>query len=133
MKTAAAVAKPFEPNQARLLTIGSPKPEEQPEGSLNFGFGFRNPKVSSCILNDRGLPLRSDTEVCAFYGGYGVCKEGPACRFNHPANLPKQVPRAGSDEAEVLSAGSPEAQAPPAGSQEAHPPQLSHPPTQDKN
>ena len=31
MKTAAAVAKPFQPNQARLLTIGSPKPEEQPE------------------------------------------------------------------------------------------------------
>ena len=54
MKTAAASAKPFQPNQARV----PPKQDVNSETSSTFGFGFDRAKPSRCPQNDGGLPLR---------------------------------------------------------------------------
>ncbi|KAA0055296.1 zinc finger CCCH domain-containing protein 43 [Cucumis melo var. makuwa] len=44
----------------------------------------RNPKLPTCTLNDKGLPLRPDQNVCTYYSRYGICKFGPSCKFDHP-------------------------------------------------
>ncbi|KAL8123357.1 zinc finger CCCH domain-containing protein 42-like [Apium graveolens] len=47
-------------------------------------------KTSVCPVNDKGLPLRPDMEICIYYSRYGMCKRGPGCRFEHP--LPRANP-----------------------------------------
>ncbi|KAK9926734.1 hypothetical protein M0R45_023947 [Rubus argutus] len=36
---------------------------------------------------DKGLPLRPDQNICTHYSRYGICKFGPACKFDHPLHL----------------------------------------------
>ncbi|KAK4479932.1 hypothetical protein RD792_012984 [Penstemon davidsonii] len=43
-------------------------------------------KASSSALNDQGLPLRPDQPICTNYHRYGICKYGPACKYDHPSN-----------------------------------------------
>ncbi|XP_052182109.1 zinc finger CCCH domain-containing protein 67-like isoform X2 [Diospyros lotus] len=46
----------------------------------------RIPKMATCALSDKGLPLRPDQNICSHYSRYGICKFGPACKFDHPIN-----------------------------------------------
>ncbi|KAI4326756.1 hypothetical protein MLD38_032035 [Melastoma candidum] len=42
---------------------------------------------TTVVLSDKGLPLRPDQNICSYYSRYGICKFGPACKFDHPINL----------------------------------------------
>lgn len=100
--TPASDANSCRKHQQRVLVKESIERQRQPERSSKIGFRFHHPETSSCTLNDKGLPLRPDKEVCAFYDRYGVCKHGPACKFDHPVTRGKSVPAAGFEKAELL-------------------------------
>lgn len=85
----------------------NPKPKKQLARNFKAGFGVHHPKTSSCPVNDKGLPLRPDTEVCAFYNRLGICKRGAGCKFDHPVPQAKSVPAAESAEAQRPVASQP--------------------------
>ncbi|KAK1357908.1 Zinc finger CCCH domain-containing protein 67 [Heracleum sosnowskyi] len=78
-----------------------PAPNKQPQSSSKSGNGFPRPKPSSCPVNDKGLPLRPEMEVCPFYNHYGICKRGRGCKFDHPVRA-EPVAAAESKEAHEL-------------------------------
>ncbi|KAK4375828.1 hypothetical protein RND71_006505 [Anisodus tanguticus] len=45
---------------------------------------LKYPKTNPSVLSDKGLPLRPGQAVCSFYSRYGICKFGPACKYDHP-------------------------------------------------
>ncbi|KAG0452660.1 hypothetical protein HPP92_025324 [Vanilla planifolia] len=47
---------------------------------------FNPSKLETCLLSSIGLPLRPVEPVCIFYDRFGLCKFGPACKFDHPVN-----------------------------------------------
>ncbi|KAL0905186.1 hypothetical protein M5K25_027373 [Dendrobium thyrsiflorum] len=42
------------------------------------------PEFEGCLLSPIGLPQRPDHPVCIYYSRFGICKYGPACKFDHP-------------------------------------------------
>ncbi|KAK6261872.1 hypothetical protein QUC31_007688 [Theobroma cacao] len=55
-------------------------------------------KPSPCTLSDKGLPLRptsvfeiQDQSICSHYSRYGICKFGPACKFDHSVQAAPSV------------------------------------------
>lgn len=75
---------PASPNQPEYHYYS--KPEELP-----FAPSYRYhkppdmsaPKVNA-VLSSAGLPLRPGAALCTHYAQRGICKFGPACKFDHP-------------------------------------------------
>lgn len=51
-----------------------------------------------------------DQNICAHYSRYGICKFGPACKFDHPVQLPSST-GSGDDQSNPASNSVPEEEA----------------------
>ncbi|XP_023772850.1 zinc finger CCCH domain-containing protein 43 isoform X1 [Lactuca sativa] len=104
---------PHQHHQPQSQMMGSDYPERpgQPECSYfmktgdckyRSGCKFHHPKsritkTAPSVLSDKGLPLRPekhsnqihsgmDQNMCTHYSRYGICKYGPACKYDHSPN-----------------------------------------------
>ncbi|KAH0449152.1 hypothetical protein IEQ34_022952 [Dendrobium chrysotoxum] len=62
------------------------------------------PEFEGCLLSPIGLPQRPDHPVCTYYSRFGICKYGPACKFDHPMdeNTDQSVTMSAEDKMEAL-------------------------------
>lgn len=58
------------------------------------------PIWSGLVLSGPSKPFftlfSQDQSICSFYSRYGICKYGPACKFDHPENWGDAAPSIGA-------------------------------------
>ncbi|KAK2393939.1 Zinc finger C-x8-C-x5-C-x3-H type family protein [Trifolium repens] len=74
------------------------KPEELPFGP---SYSYHQPPDTNApkanvVLSPAGLPLRPGAALCTHFAQRGICKFGPACKFDHPIASLSYSPSASS-------------------------------------